>query len=119
MAIPFILYSDALLSLWKSITVVFAGQICGPGPLPTQAPPHLSPTPLMWFAESKVLVADPEVLRKCTHEPHGNTMKKKEKKTIWKLRVIIHLQKTLYKAYNMQTKTILKENINWSMILKH
>lgn len=60
----------------KIYSLVFADHICGPPPLPIQAPPHPSPTPLLWFAESKVLVADPEVLRKCTHEPHRNTMKK-------------------------------------------
>jgi len=53
------------------------------------------------YRESKVLVADPEVFRKCTREPHGNATKKekqlqtKEKKknctkfTTWKIKTII------------------------------
>jgi len=30
------------------------------------------------YRESKVLVADPEVFRKCTREPHGNATKKEK-----------------------------------------
>ncbi len=70
-------------SLLRSILLYLQARFvktCSPRPHPTQAPPPTRPRPsLVVCRESKVLVADPEVFRKRTHEPHGNAMKKKQK----------------------------------------
>lgn len=75
---------------------------CSPRPHPTQATPPSRPRPsLVVWRESKVLVADPEVFRKRTHEPRGNAMKKKKKKQQAQLRVYIQKKNNCTKVYNM------------------
>ncbi len=79
---------------------------CSPRPHPTQAPPPTRPRPsLVVCRESKVLVADPEVFRKRTHEPHGNAMKKKQKAAS---PTKSKYTKNCTKVYNMQNPNHLR-----------